>query len=145
MVAQLTDLHEAAIRRRAAGEQAGLFEGIFVGVVELVAMAMPFQHEIGIVGLRCMTATAQATGVAAEAHRAAKVLYTLLFREEADHRVPSLWFHFCRVCIIPAEHVAREFNHHHLQAEAETEVGNPLLACVLRREDLALQTALTEA
>src|SRR3989442_659801 len=103
MVADLTDLHEAAIRRSAAGDEAELAELLPVDVVKLVAMAMPLPnvfHPISGVSLRTGD---KAAGVGAQTHRPALAFDALLLRQEADHGMRRVRVELCRIHVVSAE------------------------------------------
>ena len=64
---------------------------------------------------------------------------------QRDHRVRGVLVELERVGAREPEHVARELDHRHLQAEADAEEGDLLLARVAHRGDLALGAAHAEA
>src|SRR5207244_9781050 len=71
VVADLADLDERAVRGRAAGDEAGLFELGAVLVVELVAVAVALGHLVRAVSAVGARAGDEAAGVLAEPHAAA--------------------------------------------------------------------------
>ena len=50
-----------------------------------------------------------------------------------------------RIRALEPEHVAGDLDHRHVQTVADAEVGNPVLAGVARRRDLAFGAARAEA
>src|SRR5579859_820807 len=93
-------------------------------------------------------------GLRTEPHRAAHVGFagTMLdtagtiqpFGDQRDHRVRRVGIEFRAVGTRETRHVAREFDGGKLHAEADAEIGNPVLARMTDRRDLALDTALAE-
>jgi hypothetical protein len=65
--------------------------------------------------------------------------------DERDHRVRAAGLELGAVGAGQAGHVARVLDGGHLHAQADAEVGNAVLARVLRGDDLALDAALAEA
>ena len=108
-------------------------------------MAVALVHEALGVGRGGQASGTQAAGVPAQAHGAALGRDPLLLLEQADDGPGRFGVELGGVGPLPAADVAREFGDHHLQAQAEAEVGNALLAGVAGGGDLALPAALPEA
>src|SRR5438552_7781910 len=145
VVANLADLDERAVRGRAAGDEAGLFELGAVLVVELVAVAVALGHLGGLVGAMGARAGDEPTVVFAEPHRPALVDDPALGVEERDDGIRRLGVELGGVRLVAAEVVAGELDGHDMQAEAEPEVGDAAGAGEAGGLDLALDAALTEA
>jgi hypothetical protein len=120
-------------------------ELLAVGVVELVAVAVPLEHLLPPVHLARERPVLQHARVVAEPHRAALPGDVLLLLHQMDHRVRRLRIDLRRVRAVEPDHVARELDHRHLHAEADAEERPLLLARVAHRRDLALGAAVAEA
>ena len=83
--------------------------------------------------------------VGTEAHRAAHVGDLLLLGKQVDDRERRLGIELGRVGAGHAGDVASELGDGDLHAEADAEIGDPVLAGDPRRLDLALDPALAEA
>ena len=113
-------------------------------VVDLVAVAVALVDDLLAVDLAGPRALVQLHRVGAQAHRAAHVAHLLLLRQEVDHRERGLRIELRGVRTVHARHVAGELGHRDLHPQADAEVGNPVLACIPRRADLALDAADAE-
>ena len=146
---QLHELHKGAVRGGAADREAGLLEAVAVGVVHLVAVAVALGHLGGAVGLGHHGARAQGRGEGAQAHGAAEVPLAghdlLLLGHGGDHGRGGLRVELGGVRVLQAEDVAGVLDDHGLQAQAQTQRRDPLLAGVPQRAELALEPAHAEA
>ncbi len=114
-------------------------------VVQLVAVAVPFDDFVAAVDGLGLGARHQAAGVAAQPHGAALVLHPSLLGQQADDRVGALRVELGGVGLVAAEEVTGELHHHHLKAQAKPQVGDAVLAGVAGGLDLALKAPLPEA
>ena len=85
------------------------------------------------------------TGVFAKAHRASLCGYALLLGHEIDNKMLRIGGELGRVCILPAENMARKFYDRDLKSEANAEVRNVVFACIFCRKYHSLNTAVSEA
>nr|AXN76753.1 CTP synthetase [Aeromonas veronii] len=65
--------------------------------------------------------------------------------DEADDRIRAIFLEFGGVSPFHTRYVASEFDHGNLHAEADTQVGDLVLAGILGSQNFAFHTALTEA
>src|SRR5919199_1486673 len=144
MIAQLDDLHQAAIRRMPGDDEATFLELAPVFIVELEAMAMAFEYEVASIGFRRTRARLQDAGVDAEAHRAAFVRNVELVGHEIDHRMFRRRIELRRIGILGAKLAARQIDTGALHPQAQAEVRDPVLAGITRGDNLALYTAVAE-
>ncbi len=96
----------------------------------------------------------QPAGLRAQAHAAAQIVVfpALLdgavfvgpFGDQGDDRMRGVLAEFGAVRIRQSSDVAGELDHRHLHAQADAQIGNPLLAGVAYRGDLAFDAALAE-
>ena len=144
VTAQLDELHQAIVGRGARAPEVGVVEAGAVAGVELVAVAVPLRHDRGAVGLGDLRALGQLGDVGAEPHGAAHVGDAALRVHEVDHRVRGGGIELARVRTGEAEDVPGVLDRHHLQAEAQAEARDLVLAGVAGRHDLALGAPLAE-
>src|SRR5437660_3505346 len=79
-----------------------------------------------------------------EAHRAALLRYFLLRLHDVDHRVGRLRRILRGVRALRSEQIARRLYHHHVEAVADAENRDVVLARVADRADHSLGAALAE-
>ena len=84
------------------------------------------------------------TRVQAEAHGAAHIGDFTLFRHQVDDGVAGVMIEFGTVGRFILEDRAAEFHHHQLHSQAETQVGDFILARVADGFDLAFDAAAAE-
>ena len=144
VVGELDELDEPPVGRRARADEAVLGEAGPVVGVELVAVAVALAHHRLAVGGGDLGARLEHGVVGAEAHRAALVGDVALVVHQVDHRVLRGRVELGAVGVGEAEHVAGELDRHRLQAEAQPEARQQLLAGVAGRGDLALDAAGAE-
>ena len=145
VVAQLDDLDQAAIGRHARQEHARALEGLAVAVVHLEPVAVTLVDDLLAVDRARLRARQQLGRVQAQAHRAALVLEVALVGHEVDDRVRREHVELGRVDVVRLQDLARELDDRALQAEAQAEVRDPVVAREVRREDLALDAPMAEA
>ena len=80
-----------------------------------------------------------------ETHGAALALHVTLRLLKMDHRVRSVLSELGGVGSRQAQHVAGEFNGGDLHTQAQAQVGDPCLAGVAGRANLALDASVTES
>ena len=145
VVGQLDDLDEAAVRRLAGQHHARGLERLAVAVVHLEAVAMALVDDLLAVDRGGLRAGRQPGRIEAEAHRAALVLHVALVGHEVDDRVLGEHVELGRVGVLRADDLAGELDDRALEPEAQAEVRDPVVAGVVRGEDLALDAAMAEA
>src|SRR5690606_10848222 len=124
-------------------------------VVDLVAVAVAFDNHIGAIAFAGLTAGFQRTLLGAQAHGAAKVgglVAGLHFAgsglplgDQADYGVLGGLVELGGVGIVPAQHIAGEFDDSHLHAQADAQIGDLVLAGIAHGGDLAFHAAQAEA
>src|SRR5207245_369901 len=112
-----------------------------VGGGYLAAGAVALAHLRGAVHLRDARAGAQLAGVGAEPHGAAHLLDALLRAHQRDHRVLAFGLELARVGVRELADVARELNDGRLQAEADAEERQLVLARPANRLEHSLHAA----
>src|ERR1043166_9518870 len=145
MILEFDDLDQFSVRRSAAKDKSGLFEGGAIGVIEFVAMTMPFVDEEGAVKVGGARADHQLARLRAEAHGAAFLGDFLLLIQEVNHRVRRLRIEFGGVRILEFQDVTGEFDSGDLHAEAKAEGGKFLFAGILGRADFSLNAAFAKS
>ena len=145
MVGQLDELDEAVVGGGPRAAQPCGFEPRAVAGVHLVAVAVPLGHGARVVDLGDLGAGREHRRVRPEPHGAALVDHVRLVLHEVDDRVRSARVELPRVRAVEPREVARHFDHHHLQPEAEAEAGDPVLACVPGGSHHPLDAPLAEA
>ena len=123
----------------------GRLERLAIPVVHLEAVAVPLVDDLLAVDRGGLRAGRQLGRVEAEAHRAALVLHVALVGHEVDDRVLGEHVELGRVGVRGADDLARELDDRALQAEAQAEVRDAVVAGVVGGEDLALDAAMAEA
>ena len=131
-------------------DQAGLLELVAVGVVDLVAVPVPLLDPRPRRTPRATIEPSLEVGrVEAEPHRAAQVAGALddvdLLGHRRDHRLRGVRVELGRAGLLEAGDVAGVLDHHALQAEAQAEGRDAVLAGVAQRAELALDAADAEA
>src|SRR5512146_3368158 len=87
MILEFDDFHQSTIRRQSAQHQSLRGQLLTIGVVELIAMAMPFPdfaYPVHLLGERPVSEHAE---VAPQPHGAALIANGMLIRHEMDDRV----------------------------------------------------------
>src|ERR1022692_4023930 len=145
VVGELADLDVGIVGRFAGDLQARRLQALFVLAIELVAVTMAlvdFALAVGVVG---DAALGQAASPTAEAHGAAQLVDTLEFAEFEDDAVRRARVELGGIGGFEAAHIAREFDHQGLHAQADPEVRHLALASELDGVEHAVDTALAEA
>ena len=156
MVGQLHNFHQRVVRRRAAEGHALLAQNFLKGIVELIAMAMPFVHHILFVGFVGLGAGQYLAGIGTQTHGAplitAGVAFFHIFGAEVEpfgHQVNNLvvgqGIELLGIGVVQTGHMAGKFNDSALHAQTDTEEGHVFFAGVADSRDLALHAAVTEA
>ena len=133
---------------RAADDQAGLLERLAVGLVDLVAVAVPLVGVGRPVGAGDDRALDEGGPLRAEAHRAAEVTgalderLLLLHRRDDGRRCARV--ELGRARTLDAGDGAGVLDDHALQAQADAQGRHELLAGPAQRADLALDAAHAE-
>ena len=125
--------------------QARRFEVVAVGLVEFVAVAVPFADFTLAVGLIQQRAFLHGAGVGAQPHRAAHLGQTLLTFHQVDDRMRRQRVHFGRMRVLPTQDMAREFHHAALHAETDAQKRDFLLTRVADGFDFAVDAAHAKA
>ncbi len=144
VAAQLDELDQPIVGRGARAPELGLVEARPVARVELVAVTVALRHDRGAVGLGDLGALGELGDVGAETHRAAHVGDAALGVHQVDHRVRRGGVELAGVGTRQAEDVPGVVDRHHLEAEAEAEARDVVLAGVAGRHDLPLGASLAE-
>src|SRR5579871_5305788 len=145
MTRQLHDLDQAIVWRGAGRLEARLLQRLAIGVVDLVAMAVTLGDAAAAIERQRERPRTDRAGVRSQAHRAALAIDCLLVLHDVDHRIGRRLIDFARVGLFEPDQVARDLDHHHLQAEADAEDRHAALARVTHRADLALDPTLAES
>ena len=88
---------------------------------------------------------AQLTFVSTQTHGSTHLCNILLLLHDVDDIVRSLLVHFAAVGIGITQHVAGEFDHHHLHTQTDTEGRDIVCTGVFCSDDLAFDTSLAES
>ncbi|BAI65237.1 hypothetical protein RMDY18_14050 [Rothia mucilaginosa DY-18] len=146
---QLHVLDQRGVRGGTGDEQACFFKLLAVLIVHLVAVAVTLCNLGCAVGLSNLRAGNEVCLVQAQAHGAAQVACTfdelLLLFDGCDDRYGGFRVELGGGCFAQAQYVACVLDDHGLQAEADAQGRNLVLACVLEGTDLAIQAADAEA
>ena len=145
MPLKLDDFHQIALGIHADRLETCLFERFLIPVVELIAVAMALDDHFLAIQRARSRALQQLAVVAAQAHRAAGLLESLLIGHEVDHGVRRLRVKFGGIGHLQAEHIARKLNHGDLHAQTDAQIGDFMLTRVFRGQLLALDAAVAEA
>ena len=125
----------------------GAGERVAVRVVDLVAVAVALVDARGAVQFTRERALRELGRVHAQAHRAAQVAAgddLDLLGHGGDHRVGRVGIELGGGRVVDAGDVPGVLDHHALQAQAQAEGGDALLAGELQRAELALDAADAE-
>ena len=153
MIGEFHDLGQHAVGGLAGKDHARLGQPRFVGVVDLVAVAVALADAVGAVYLADAAVGAEHAPVRPQSHGAAHVpvagagfhgAVANPFGHQADHRFVA-GTELGGAGALDAGHVARRLHHRHLHAETDTEVGHVAFAGEARRRKLARRAALAEA
>ena len=138
-------LDDPAVRRGAADDHACFCECLSVIVIELIAVAVAFINMGNAIAARHLRALRDLARVAAEAQCAAHIDGAGLVRHEIDNLIEAVLVEFAGVCICDAAHVAGILDDGNLHTEANAEVRDVALSCVLCGINHTLDTAVAEA
>ena len=145
VVDQLDDLDQPAVGRLPGQHHAGRLERLAVPVVHLEAVAVALVDDLLAVDRGGLRAGRQLGRIEAEAHRAALVLHLALVGHEVDDRVVGEHVELGRVGVAGPDDLAGELDDRALEAQAQAEVRDAVLAREVGGEDLALDAAMAEA
>src|SRR5205814_4331837 len=104
------NLNETAVGRRAREHQATIAQRLAKVVVELVAMAVPFEHNRLVIGVTGPGAWSQLAWIDAEALRRTLVFNIALLRQEINHGVAREEVEFGRIRLSRIKDMARELD-----------------------------------
>ena len=144
VVGQLDDLDERAVRAGAAEHEAGRGQPLAVVVVHFVAVPVAFADRPGAEGGERFGARRQLALVGPEPHRPAELRDLALGVLQADDRVGRFLVELGRVGVGQAEDVAGVLDRRALEAEADAEERDAVLAGEVDRLDHARRAALVE-
>ncbi len=145
MAAQLHRLNQLPIRGETGEREPRVGQGHAVGVVELIAVAVPLGDPERAIAAGHGGVRPDAAGPGAEPKRAALVDIFALAGHEVDDLVFTELIELPGVCARDPCDVAGKLNHRHLHAEADAEIGNTALPGILCGENHPLHTAAAEA
>src|ERR1035441_8289784 len=145
MVGELADFDVRIVRRLARDLQARRLQALFVFAIELVAVAMALVDFARAVGVVSDAALGQAASPASQPHGAAQLVDPLEFAEFEDDAVRRARVELGGIGGFEAAHIAREFDHQGLHAQADPEVRHLALAGELDGVEHAVDAALAEA
>ena len=128
VVGELDGLDEAAIGRLSGDDEAVLGQGRLVLPVELVAVPVAFLHLAGAVDGARAGALGQFAGVAAQPHRPPEVVHAEQVAQLVDDLVRGVGGALGGVGAVEPAHVAGELDRRPLEAVADAEVRDALLA-----------------
>src|SRR3989475_5750191 len=144
VVGELDHFHERAVGRQPRAPHPVLGQHVAVGVRYLVAVAVALAHLRGAVHMRDARAGAQLAGVGAEPHSPAHLLDAFLRAHQRDHRVLAFGLELARVGVGELADVARELDDRRLQAEADAQERQLVLAGPADRFQHSLHAAHPE-
>ena len=87
----------------------------------------------------------QQAGISAQPHGAAQFIHAFQLAQLIDDAIGRGGIELGGVGVLQSAHVAREFDHHGLHAEADSEIRNFVLARITDGGDHALHSALSES
>src|SRR5262249_28126651 len=143
-VPELDDLHEFPVRRHSAKRHPRFAQGRNVFLVDLVAVPVPFGDQVLRVGARRDRSGGELARILSEAHGAAESLDADKIPKLEDDLVPGLLVEFSRVRLFEAGDVAGELDDRGLEAQADPEIRDLLLAGVPNRLRHALDASTPE-
>ena len=141
----LHDLDQVALPVPPDTTHPGRLIGCLVGIVELVAVAVPLLDRVPAVHRADPAAPGQFAAIGPQTHRAAQFRDLLLVLHQVDDIVGRGRIHLRTVRIGQAQHVPGEFDDHHLHPQADAESREIVLPRIADRIDLALDAPLPEA
>ena len=157
VIFDLDNLGQAAVRGHAREDQTAFFELVPVFRVHLIAVAVAFLDLGRAIDLGHFRAFGQGRGIGAQTHGAAFVIGGFAahgmvalhpFFEVVNHRLKALFagfmIEFFRARVLDPRQVARRFDHRHLHAKADAEIGDFALTGELCRFDFALCPAFAK-
>src|ERR1039458_814155 len=145
MVGELADFDVRIVRRLARDLEARRLQALFVFAIELVAVVMGLVDFARAVGVVSDAALGQAASPASQPHGAAQLVDALEFAELEDDAVRRARIELGGIGGLQSAHVAREFDHQGLHAEADPEVRHLAFARELDGVEHAVDAALAEA
>src|SRR5438445_3525324 len=130
MIRDLDDFHEAPVGRLAGDAQSAPRHLVEIGAVDFVAVPVPLAYLGAPVGLVGKAVLLDQAGPLAEPHVATHPRNTVELFELVDHGMGRPRAELRGVGVLETADVARELDHGALQAEADPEEGDFLLASV---------------
>ncbi len=142
---QFQDLHDGLVRGLAREDETFLFQGFDVAGIDFVAVTETHTHGFDL----AQELEGEGVGLdldvtAAQSHVTAQALDLLLFGQDVDHGLLALGFDLGAVRLLEAADVAGEFEHGHLEAQAQAQVGQVVFAGIADGGDLAFRAACAE-
>ena len=134
-VGQLHGLHQLSIRRQAAQGEPGGGQRLPIGVVELIAVAVPLHDLPSTVAALHRRAPPDHAGVGPQTQGAALVDVLTLAGHEVDHLVLALFVKLPGVGVRDTRHVPGKFDDRDLHPQADAEIMELMLSGVLRRKN----------
>ena len=144
MIRQLGDLHQAVIRGKAAEDHPGTAQDVPVRVVELEAVAVTLVNQVHAVGPVGFRPGDEFTRVRAQAHRSPHFLDGPLVRHQVDDGVFRVGIELGAVGFVTVQHEAGELDAHHLHAQAQAQVRDPVFPGEAGCQDLPLHPPVAE-
>src|SRR5207253_4444281 len=138
MMLQLDDLDQTTVRRDSAQHEAVLDEPITIGIVQFVAVPMPFVHFELAIGFKGSRALLDRARITSQAHGAALVFDAALIVHEINNGRWALRQEFGAVGVAQAGNISGKFNDRALHPKAKPQERNPLFAGVLDGRNLSL-------
>ena len=145
VVREFQDLHDGLVRSLAGEDQSAFFELLDITGIDFVAVAET--HALG--GMAAKELGGDGIGfdldvASPQTHIAAQPFYLFLFGKNVDDGDGRVGFDFGAVGVLDTADVTGEFQDRHLESEAETQVGQVVLARVADGGDLAFGAARAE-
>src|SRR5574344_209226 len=139
------DFHQVTLRITTYTLHSCLFILLFIIVIEFITMTVAFLYMFLVVDTKCARTLFQYTFISSQTHRPAHVCDILLVLHDIYDIMFCLFIHFATVGIIITENVTGKFDNHHLHTETDTECRYIMCTGIMRSDDFAFYTALTES
>ena len=144
-VGQFHRLHQSAVWGKTAQCQTGCAKDIPVIVIELITVTVALVDQRLTIATLHGRSLGNHAGIAAQTQGAAFVNLIALTGHKVDDLMFSLRGKFTRVCICDTQYMTGVFDHGDLHSKADSEIGNVVFPRILRRQNHALNAAITEA
>ena len=145
MILQFDDLHQRAVGRQSAESHAVFFQAPPVVVVDLIAMAVTLDDDLGIVDPPRQGTVAGEAGVGAQPHGAAFLGDAALRFHDVNHRIGGIDIKLRTVGVFDPTDIPGKFDHRTLQPQTDAEEGNALLAGIAHRLQLPFDAAVAKS